>query len=99
MTATRIKVRLLFRDGALATGEEPWARRGKAGMQDRLRECGVPSAEQVKSTNVEELASWVREREARLGAEVAYPVVVKPTGGSVGEVVFLHFRRRLSDCA
>jgi len=64
-----------------------WARRDKAGMQDRLRECGVPSAEQIKSTDLDELVSWVREREARLGAG-AYPVVVKPTGGSGGEGVF-----------
>mmetsp|Transcript_133755 Transcript_133755/g.286032 ORF Transcript_133755/g.286032 Transcript_133755/m.286032 type:complete len:527 (-) Transcript_133755:541-2121(-) len=65
-----------------------WARRDKAGMQDRLMECGVPSAEQIKSTSIEELVSWVREREARLGGKVAYPVVVKPTGGSGGEGVF-----------
>jgi len=64
------------------------ARRDKAGMQDRLAECGVPSAEQIKSADIEVLLTWVREREARLGKDVAYPVVVKPTGGSGGEGVF-----------
>jgi len=63
------------------------ARRDKARMQDRLRECGVPSAEQIKSTDEKELVAWVQEREARLGA-AAYPVVVKPCGGSGGEGVF-----------
>lgn len=65
-----------------------WARRDKAGMQDRLRECGVPSAEQMKSSGLEELLCWARERQMRVGSEVAYPVVVKPTGGSGGEGVF-----------
>jgi len=74
--------------GLASNGTElTWARRDKAGMQDRLRECGVPSAEQIKSTDEQELVAWVQEREARLG-EAAYPVVVKPCGGSGGEGVF-----------
>jgi len=74
--------------GLASNGTElTWARRDKAGMQDRLRECGVPSAEQIKSTDEEELVAWVQEREARLGA-ASYPVVVKPCGGSGGEGVF-----------
>lgn len=68
--------------------ELTWARRDKAGMQDRLSQCGVPSAEQTKSADLEVLMTWVREREARLGKEAAYPVVVKPTGGSGGEGVY-----------
>mmetsp|Transcript_46692 Transcript_46692/g.92930 ORF Transcript_46692/g.92930 Transcript_46692/m.92930 type:complete len:525 (+) Transcript_46692:3-1577(+) len=64
------------------------ARRDKAVMQDRLSQCGVPSAEQTKSADLEVLMTWVRDREARLGKEAAYPVVVKPTGGSGGEGVY-----------
>jgi predicted ATP-grasp superfamily ATP-dependent carboligase len=75
--------------GVATNGTElTWARRDKAGMQDRLKECGVPSAEQIKSSNVEDSLVWAREREARYGAEIAYPVVVKPTGGMGGEGVF-----------
>jgi len=64
------------------------ARRDKAAMQDRLRECGVPSADQLKTSDVEKSLVWAREREARMGAEFAYPIVVKPTGGMGGEGVF-----------
>lgn len=75
--------------GVPSNGTElTWARRDKAGMQDRLAQCGVPSAEQTKSPDLEVLLTWVRERETRLGKEAAYPVVVKPTGGSGGEGVY-----------
>lgn len=75
--------------GLAGNGTElTWARRDKAGMQDRLKECGVPSAEQIKSSNVDDSVAWARERESRIGKEFAYPVVVKPTGGMGGEGVF-----------
>jgi biotin carboxylase len=75
--------------GVQSNGTElTWARRDKGGMQERLAQCGVPSAEQVKSADINVLLPWAREREARLGKEVAYPVVVKPTGGSGGEGVY-----------
>jgi len=64
------------------------ARRDKACMQDRLKECGVPSADQIKTSDLDKSLSWAREREAQYGAECAYPVVVKPCGGMGGEGVF-----------
>lgn len=68
--------------GLCSNGTElTWARRDKAGMHERLKECGIPSADQVQSSKLEDLLSWTREREARMGAEEAYPVVVKPIGG------------------
>jgi len=57
------------------------ARKDKAEMQERLRLCGVPAAEQVLSDRPEELLSWARARGS-------WPLVAKPTGSSGSDGVF-----------
>lgn len=57
------------------------ARKDKAGMQARLKECGVPSAEQVRASDLQEILEWSRS----FGN---WPQVVKPTGSSGSDGVF-----------
>jgi len=53
----------------------------KAAMQDQLRKCGVPAAEQIKSGKVEELVDWASKRNK-------WPVVAKPAGGVGSEGIY-----------
>jgi biotin carboxylase len=53
----------------------------KAAMQDQLRKCGVPAAEQIKSGKVEELVEWATKRNK-------WPVVAKPAGGVGSEGIY-----------
>jgi len=53
----------------------------KAAMQDQLRKCGVPAAEQIKSGKVDELLEWATKRNK-------WPVVAKPAGGVGSEGIF-----------
>jgi len=57
------------------------ARKDKAAMQEQLRQCGVPAAEQFKSGNLDKLLQWARARGQ-------WPVVAKPTGGCGSDGVF-----------
>mmetsp|Transcript_16926 Transcript_16926/g.43128 ORF Transcript_16926/g.43128 Transcript_16926/m.43128 type:complete len:551 (-) Transcript_16926:297-1949(-) len=57
------------------------ARKDKAEMQERLRECGVPAAEQVRSGSLPELLAWAR-------AHGRWPLVAKPTGSSGSDGIF-----------
>jgi len=57
------------------------ARKDKAAMQERLRECGVPAADQIKSGILTELLSWAQQRNC-------WPVVAKPTGSSGSDGIF-----------
>jgi biotin carboxylase len=56
-------------------------RTDKASMQDRLRECGIPACEQIKSGNLEELLSWAHSRGD-------WPLVAKPSGGCGSDGIF-----------
>jgi len=56
-------------------------RTDKASMQDRLRECGIPACDQIKSGNLEELLSWARTRGE-------WPLVAKPSGGCGSDGIF-----------
>jgi len=58
------------------------ARKDKAEMQEALRRCGVPAAEQFKSGDLDQLLVWARDRGQ-------WPLVAKPTGGAGSEGVFL----------
>jgi len=53
----------------------------KAAMQDQLRKCGVPAAEQTKSGDLQELLLWAREWGR-------WPPVAKPSGGVGSEGIF-----------
>lgn len=57
------------------------ARKDKAVMQDRLRECGLPAAEQIRSSNLAELSAWAQAR-------AQWPLVAKPVGSSGSDGVF-----------
>jgi len=57
------------------------ARKDKAAMQERLRECGVPAAEQLRSGNLPELLAWAKNRDR-------WPLVAKPTGSSGSDGIF-----------
>lgn len=57
------------------------ARKDKAEMQERLRQCGVPAAEQFRSGNLQELLAWAQKRND-------WPVVAKPISGSGSDGVF-----------
>merc|ERR1740139_2035700 len=50
-------------------------------MQERLRECGVPAAEQLRSGNLPELLAWAKNRDR-------WPLVAKPTGSSGSDGIF-----------
>lgn len=67
------------------------ARKDKAEMQERLRECGVPAAEQFRSGDLQALLKWARERGQ-------WPVVAKPicSAGSDG-VFFCQSEQDLTD--
>jgi len=66
----------------LSNGTERLLQRtDKASMQDRLRECGIPACEQIKSGNLEELLSWAHTRGD-------WPLVAKPSGGCGSDGVF-----------
>jgi len=66
----------------LSNGTERLLQRtDKASMQDRLRECGIPACEQIKSGNLEELLSWAHARGD-------WPLVAKPSGGCGSDGVF-----------
>jgi len=56
-------------------------RTDKASMQDRLRECGLPACEQIKSGNLDELLFWAHARGE-------WPLVAKPSGGCGSDGVF-----------
>merc|ERR1719230_1239856 len=56
-------------------------RTDKASMQDRLRECGIPACEQIKSADLAELLAWARARGE-------WPLVAKPSGGCGSDGVF-----------
>jgi biotin carboxylase len=53
----------------------------KASMQDQLRMCGIPAAEQIKSGQIQDLLLWAR----RWGK---WPLVAKPSGGVGSEGIF-----------
>lgn len=57
------------------------ARKDKAEMQERLRQCGVPAAEQFRSSDLDQLLDWARKHNQ-------WPVVAKPTGSSGSDGVF-----------
>jgi len=57
------------------------ARKDKAAMQERLRTCGVPAAEQLLSSSRDELLTWARNRGQ-------WPLVAKPTGSSGSDGIF-----------
>eukprot|EP00929_Paragymnodinium_shiwhaense_P040048 TRINITY_DN2093_c0_g1_i1.p1 TRINITY_DN2093_c0_g1~~TRINITY_DN2093_c0_g1_i1.p1 ORF type:complete len:515 (-),score=112.79 TRINITY_DN2093_c0_g1_i1:287-1831(-) len=57
------------------------ARKDKAGMQERLKECGVPHAEQVRGSELGPILEWSRN----FGR---WPQVVKPVGSSGSDGVF-----------
>mmetsp|Transcript_89456 Transcript_89456/g.177843 ORF Transcript_89456/g.177843 Transcript_89456/m.177843 type:complete len:563 (-) Transcript_89456:370-2058(-) len=57
------------------------ARKDKAAMQERLRECGVPAADQIKSGDLTKLLGWAQQRNC-------WPVVAKPTGSSGSDGIF-----------
>jgi len=53
----------------------------KAAMQDQLRSCGIPAAEQIKSGKLDELVDWATKRNQ-------WPVVAKPAGGVGSEGIY-----------
>jgi hypothetical protein len=57
------------------------ARKDKAEMQERLRQCGVPAAEQFRSGDLEQLRAWARNHNQ-------WPVVAKPTSSAGSDGVF-----------
>jgi len=57
------------------------ARKDKATMQERLRECGIPAAEQTRSAQLLDLVQWATLRNQ-------WPLVAKPTGSSGSDGVF-----------
>lgn len=57
------------------------ARKDKAAMQERLSQCGVPAAEQVRSGDLQELLGWAE-------AHGRWPLVAKPTGSSGSDGIF-----------
>jgi len=57
------------------------ARKDKAEMQEQLRRCGVPAADQHKSGDLEELLSWARNRDK-------WPLVAKPISSSGSDGIF-----------
>lgn len=67
-----------------------FARKDKAEMQDQLRRCGVPAAEQFKSGEKQKLLAWAEARGQ-------WPLVAKPTGGSGSDGIF--FCKNLDDLA
>lgn len=57
------------------------ARKDKAAMQDRLRECGLSAAEQKLSSSLAELSAWAQARGQ-------WPLVAKPVGSSGSDGIF-----------
>eukprot|EP00929_Paragymnodinium_shiwhaense_P040050 TRINITY_DN2093_c0_g1_i3.p1 TRINITY_DN2093_c0_g1~~TRINITY_DN2093_c0_g1_i3.p1 ORF type:complete len:523 (-),score=114.80 TRINITY_DN2093_c0_g1_i3:412-1980(-) len=57
------------------------ARKDKAAMQERLKQCGVPHAEQVRASELGPILEWSRN----FGQ---WPQVVKPVGSSGSDGVF-----------
>jgi len=57
------------------------ARKDKAAMQERLRECGLRAAEQIRSANLFDLLQWATARNQ-------WPLVAKPTGSSGSDGIF-----------
>jgi len=57
------------------------ARKDKAEMQEQLRKCGVPAAEQFRAGDLDQLLDWARNHNQ-------WPVVAKPTGSSGSDGVF-----------
>merc|ERR1719502_444562 len=53
----------------------------KASMQDQLRKCGIPAAEQIKSGDLQDLLLWARNWGK-------WPLVAKPSGGVGSEGIF-----------
>lgn len=58
------------------------ARRNKYLMIERLRECGLRAAKQIKSTDASEIDAWVQQN-------TAYPVVVKPLNSAGSDGVYI----------
>eukprot|EP00928_Gymnodinium_smaydae_P048953 TRINITY_DN327_c0_g2_i1.p1 TRINITY_DN327_c0_g2~~TRINITY_DN327_c0_g2_i1.p1 ORF type:complete len:493 (-),score=65.64 TRINITY_DN327_c0_g2_i1:66-1544(-) len=64
------------------------ARKDKAEMQDRIRQFGIPAAEQTKGSDLNELLKWARERDT-------WPLVAKPIKGAGSDGVY--FCKNLDD--
>jgi biotin carboxylase len=56
-------------------------RKDKAAMQERLRDCGIPAADQIRSASLDELLRWATARNQ-------WPCVAKPTGSSGSDGIF-----------